>query len=100
MKLLVCGGSMYGWMLDPKTKKLIRNIEEFDTLNDTLDEFLNPDLRLISGHAFGVDQLVEEYAFRHTVPIYIFPARWGSFNKAAGPIRNQHMLTEGKPDKV
>ena len=29
-----------------------------------------------------------------------FPAKWNEHGKAAGPIRNQQMLTEGKPDLV
>lgn len=29
-----------------------------------------------------------------------FPAKWNEHGKAAGPIRNQQMLTEGKPDVV
>lgn len=29
-----------------------------------------------------------------------FPAKWKEFGRAAGPIRNQQMLDEGKPELV
>ena len=100
MKVLVCGGRWYGWTVDFNTKKVIRNIEEYDKFNDTMNELLSQDLRLISGHASGADSLAEEWAFRHSIPIYVFPARWTGTDKLAGFKRNQQMLDEGKPDVV
>ena len=32
--------------------------------------------------------------------ILAYPADWNKYHKAAGPIRNQQMLTEGKPTLV
>jgi hypothetical protein len=29
-----------------------------------------------------------------------YPAQWHKYGRAAGPIRNQQMLAEGKPDLV
>lgn len=34
------------------------------------------------------------------VPVRVFKADWDKHGKAAGPIRNQQMLDEGKPDLV
>jgi hypothetical protein len=105
VKILVCGGRTYGWLLSADSKK-IRNMEEYDTFYGTLDQYLKAipnsgyGLRLISGHALGADQLAEEWAFERQVPIYIFPAKWRLYPKAAGPIRNQQMLDEGQPELV
>jgi len=34
------------------------------------------------------------------VAVQVFPADWETHGKAAGPIRNQRMLDEGRPDLV
>jgi hypothetical protein len=34
------------------------------------------------------------------IPVLSFPADWARFGRAAGPIRNQRMLDEGKPTLV
>jgi hypothetical protein len=34
------------------------------------------------------------------VPIDVYVAQWKKHGRAAGPIRNQRMLDEGKPDLV
>jgi len=33
-------------------------------------------------------------------PVSTYPADWAQHGRAAGPIRNQRMLTQGKPDLV
>jgi hypothetical protein len=85
--------------LDEKNRK-VRNLEEYETFYATMDEHLTQDIRLISGHAPGADTMAEEWAFERCIPIYIFPTRWDGHKKAAGFIRNQQMLDEGKPDLV
>lgn len=55
------------------------------------------------GEARGADRLAAEAARRLGIPshrILRFPAKWGKYGKAAGPIRNQQMLDEGKPTLV
>jgi hypothetical protein len=39
----------------------------------------------------GVDQLGEQWAIKHNIPIKKFPADWKSQGRAAGPIRNKQM---------
>lgn len=39
-------------------------------------------------------------AIRHGLETESYPADWANFGKAAGPLRNQRMLDEGKPDLV
>lgn len=66
----------------------------------------NPDpLVVIDGGARGADTLACEWAqgavaYDASVGHEHYPAKWDEHGKAAGPIRNQQMLDEGKPDVV
>jgi len=55
---------------------------------------------IIAGEARGADTLAKTFAARHEFKYLGFPALWGQYGKAAGPIRNQQMLDEGRPDLV
>ena len=55
---------------------------------------------LIEGGANGADALASAWAFRNRVPWARYKADWTLYGNAAGPVRNQQMLTEGKPDVV
>ncbi len=55
---------------------------------------------IIEGRASGADQLAGEWAETRGVSHEAYPARWQKHGKRAGPIRNEQMLTEGKPDLV
>jgi len=55
---------------------------------------------LIHGDCRGLDKLAGYVAQRLHVPLEIYPANWGAYGKAAGMIRNQQMLDEGKPSLV
>jgi hypothetical protein len=55
---------------------------------------------VIEGEAKGADRLAGIVADELGIPVMKFPAQWGLYGKAAGPIRNQQMLDEGKPDEV
>jgi len=46
---------------------------------------------VVSGRAKGVDTLGEQYAEEHNLPAKLFPADWGQYGRAAGPIRNGQM---------
>ena len=99
-KILVCGG---------------RNFDDKPLLYRTLDKLCHdrgwvrfgsfgatPYVTIIHGGARGADQLAGEWAcrFQAWVPMFVFPANWEKYGRAAGPIRNQQMLDEGKPDVV
>jgi hypothetical protein len=60
---------------------------------------LNPSV-VIEGAAPGADSLAAHLAKMRRIPVREFPANWEKFGKAAGPIRNNQMLLEGKPDVV
>ena len=55
---------------------------------------------IIHGGCRGADTLAGEVAKELGIPVKVFPAEWDKYGKAAGPIRNQKMLDEGKPDLV
>lgn len=55
---------------------------------------------LIEGGARGADYMARKFAEWASIPVETYPADWQQHGKAAGPIRNRAMLTEGKPDLV
>lgn len=85
MKILICGDrywASYGWM---RHYMLALGME------------FGP-FELIHGAARGADSIAEKVAEDLRLTIHSFPAKWSEFGKAAGSIRNQQMLDEGKPD--
>jgi len=59
-----------------------------------------PITSVIAGGANGADTMAKHLAHAWNVPFRMFRADWNTHGKAAGPIRNQRMLDEGKPDLV
>lgn len=56
---------------------------------------------LIHGAARGLDSIAADVALLLGVPVIeAMPADWVTHGKAAGTIRNQRMLDEGRPDLV
>jgi hypothetical protein len=55
---------------------------------------------IIEGEAKGADSLARDVALELGFKVLSFPADWDKYHRAAGPIRNRQMLTEGKPDLV
>src|SRR5574339_101825 len=53
-----------------------------------------------NGEYRGVDQFVGRAARQLELEEEPYPADWKKLGRAAGPIRNQQMLDEGKPDRV
>lgn len=58
-----------------------------------------PDV-VIHGNARGADILGALAATKLDIPIIAYPADWGKYGKAAGPIRNRQMLEVGQPTEV
>mgnify|MGYP001127612015 CR=1 FL=1 len=89
--ILICGGRGFDdW---PLFKKVIgEHVGRFRGKNSNI--------LIIQGGAKGADFLARIYAncvgFSHKE----FPADWKKYGKAAGSIRNQQMLDEGRPDLV
>lgn len=55
---------------------------------------------VIEGEARGADKLAAQAARIRGIQVLPFPADWSKHKRAAGPIRNQQMINEGKPDMV
>lgn len=87
MRVLVCGG---------------RDYSDYGKVNRTLRGlWLSPERDvIIYGGASGADRLAREWAEEHFIASQCFQADWTKHGKAAGPLRNQKMLDEGKPDLV
>ena len=95
MRCLVCGGRDF----DDRT--LIYNtLYDLSELKDENDNWLPSDIEIISGAAPGADSIALDWAVVNWCQFYEFPADWAKYGKAAGPIRNQQMIDEGKPDLV
>src|SRR4051812_2885166 len=87
MRLLVCGG---------------RDFNDRDAVNDALNRVHSkrPVTLLIHGDAPGADRLANRWAEEHAVRRAPYPANWAELGPSAGPIRNQRMIDEGKPEGV
>lgn len=92
MRVLVCGG---------------RDYDDWDELSEELTYLLGDHdiTAIIHGGAKGADSLAGEFAKNCIPPIQeivfsVGPSEWKRHGKFAGPIRNQKMLDEGKPDLV
>jgi len=124
MRILVCGGRDFGeipmkpvnggfvcdknhptWSEKYKeryfvTSKLTGLLFELNLLTeDGLG--IKDELTIIEGECpTGVDQIAVEWAVVNWTGLKGYPADWIQYGKRAGYIRNQQMLTEGKPDLV
>ena len=85
MKLCVCGGRNY------------RDKTEAWRILDEMHRRI-PLTAIITGGARGADHLAELWALENQVPRMIFHADWDTYGSAAGPIRNEKMLTNARPD--
>ena len=86
MRILVCGGRGFS------------NRSRFDSIMDWFADA--HDLVIIHGGARGADNLAGDWADVNRTGLEVYPADWDKYGKAAGFIRNQQMLDEGKPDLV
>jgi predicted Rossmann-fold nucleotide-binding protein len=93
VRVIVCGGRDY---TDRESVfKALRKLRDKAVAEDGL-------LQLISGGCpTGADALAREFAkTEKSVLIYLEPADWEAYGKAAGPIRNKLMLEKYDPQGV
>jgi YspA, cpYpsA-related SLOG family len=87
LRVIFCGDRNWsdrGWITQVMT-----------ALKDNLGNFT-----VIEGEARGADSIARDVAESLGLPVLKFPADWDKYRKAAGPIRNNQMLTEGRADGV
>lgn len=91
-RVLVCGGRDFADR--PLMSRTLSRFRPDNAASDVSNHIL------ILGGARGADRLAEEWADTWGLRKRIYPADWERHGKAAGPIRNQRMIDEGKPDLV
>lgn len=91
MRVLICGSR--GWHDPAPINAILAGL-------DVLAEGKNEKLTVIHGAAPGADTLASRIAHRWGLEVIGEPADWDQYGKAAGPIRNQKMLDDHKPDVV
>ncbi len=92
MRVLVCGGRDYD---DHE-----RVYAVLDFIAAEAEDSLDPVDTVIQGAASGADHLASCWATARKVKVEGYRADWHNLGAAAGPIRNQKMLAEGRPDLV
>ena len=100
MRVLVCGGrdfTDYPFFRDKMEEIALARFARMDA--DEYGNFLYK-VTIISGGAKGADSLAADWAAVNWSGYEEYRADWNKHGKAAGPIRNQKMLDEGKPDLV
>ncbi len=88
MRAIVCGG---------------RDFADRQGLWDALESFQNSEGRvtaLAHGAAPGADSMAAQWARDNGVPVVAYPAKWKTEGRAAGPLRNQRMIDDFRPDVV
>jgi len=88
LRVLVCGGRDFA-----DANLLWQRLEYAQELHGKIAV-------IIHGGATGADSLAAEWANRERIKAICFNANWRKYGKRAGPLRNQRMIDEGKPDLV
>ena len=83
MRILVCGG---------------RDYDDYGMVKTVLGHWKPTEI--VEGGANGADNLAAMYAIANELPHLQYKADWKTHGRAAGMIRNKHMLENSKPDMV
>jgi len=86
-RVLICG--------DRNWRDQLMIIETISRAHETF-----PITLLIDGDARGADRMAGLVAKKLGLNRAVYPANWELYGKAAGPIRNQQMLDDGRPTEV
>ncbi len=85
MRVLVCGG---------------RNFSDTSLFGEAVERFAPCVTLIIHGGAAGADEMADNWGIWAEIPVECYEADWKRYGNSAGPIRNQQMIDEGKPDLV
>lgn len=76
-----------------------RFFNEEDKIRDVIDEFDCVFDLVIHGNCYrGADEIADRIATGRDMAVLRYPAKWVEYGEAAGNIRNQQMIDEGKPN--
>lgn len=95
MKILICGGRVFS------NERLLR--KSLDDLLENCVLFSDvsvENITVIHGDARGADRMAGNWAEGRGVRVVKYPADWKRYGNSAGPIRNQKMLDDERPDLV
>lgn len=103
MRVIVCGGRTFGRVSFGVPVEYVEGLQvearaERAMANRELDK--HGITELAQGGATGADAVARVWAHKNRVPVRTYEADWQAHDKAAGPMRNQRMLDEFKPDAV
>ena len=87
MRVLVCGGRDFG------------DIKLFEETMAAVDRDHGISC-VIQGVAKGADAMAYDWAVRNRRVCMNYVAEWKKYGNSAGAIRNQRMISDGKPDLV
>ena len=81
IKLIVAGG---------------RDFNDFSLVEENIHAlamgiYADKAVSIVSGMARGADVLGYQFALKHNVRVYTFPAKWDLYGKRAGFLRNEEM---------
>lgn len=94
-KLLICGSRFW-----TDRDKIVNFLQGFPWRNTVVIHGANG-RRTDDGRVFmGADLLAAEAAAARGMTVRSFPADWDMYGKSAGPLRNEQMLSEGRPTLV
>lgn len=97
MRVLVCGGRDFN-----NVPALWRALDELrdKTPEPGITWLFDGASDEVTGPYVGADYWAHQWALARRISTCRFPAKWKSQGRAAGPIRNARMLTEGQPDFI
>lgn len=87
IKIIVCGGRDFA-----DSAHVWNMLSEIDDMEGIAS--------VAHGGAPGADSEAGKWASHSRKPVQVYSARWKQEGKAAGPLRNQRMLDQFKPDAV
>lgn len=92
-RILICGEA-------PRKVKNTPGWTDYDFIFNKVKLLVVDNAVIIHGDAEGADKLGGRAGDECGLEVIAFPALWKFYGKAAGPIRNLEMLTEGKPTEI
>lgn len=77
-----------------------RDWQDAEAIYTVLNGYRADDLgvTVIQGGGRGADSIAKRWAQINAEEYLTFPADWDRYGRAAGPLRNQQQLKEGKPE--